>query len=209
MKTGSTAFRESFARMEGVDINPDAAFGTHLSMPKIKELISPEIYRTYFKFGLVRNPWDRLASYYTWQQKNGRPIEDLEPYDEFIESLFPGFTHFVEQLDNIPRRFTNKVKNFFKKETFYTKEDLEKSKIDTAISMPQYDFMKGSDFIGKFENIEEVYNYVCKKLCVPHIPLKTYNPSFKGCYKQFYNDKTRRIVERHYAKDIKMFEYEF
>ena len=209
MKTGSTSFRESFARMPGVDINNDLAFGKHLSMAEIKEKVNPEVYETYFKFGLVRNPWDRLASYYTWRQKKGRPIEKLEPYDEFVKSLFPGFNNFVEQLDNVPKRFTNRVRDFFKKESFYSKEDLDKSNIDRAISMPQYDFLKGADFIGKLENINQVYNHICSKLNLPYVVLKEYNRSFKGGYRRFYNDKTRKIVEKHYAKDIKMFEYEF
>lgn len=209
MKAGSTTFRESFARMEGVDLVADKATGRHFSMAEIKESVGEEVYGSYFKFAIVRNPWARLTSYYVWAKRNGRSVDQLEPYDEFVKSLFPGFNDFVEQLDNMPARFTNKVRNFFKKETFYSKEDLEKTNIDAAFSMPQYDFVKGADFIGKLENIQEAYNHVCSHLGLPHVLLKEYNRSFQGGYKRFYTDKTRKIVERHYAKDIKMFEYEF
>ena len=209
MKTGSTSFRESFARMPEVDLDPHLVTGPHLSMAEIKKSVSPEIYDNYFKFALVRNPWDRLVSFYAWAERKGRSIESLEPYGAFLESLYPGFNNFVEQLDNVPNRFSNRFKNFFKRETSFSKEDLEKSNIGLPISMPQADFVRGADFIGKLEDINNVYTYVCGKLNLPHVPLKQYNRTFRAGYKMFYNDKTRKIVEKHYAKDIKMFEYKF
>ena len=49
MKTGSTSFRESFARMPGVDLVADKAFGRHFSMAEIREAVGEETYSTYFK----------------------------------------------------------------------------------------------------------------------------------------------------------------
>ena len=209
MKTGSTSFRESFARMPGVDLVADKAFGRHFSMAEIREAVGEETYSTYFKCALVRNPWARLVSYYVWSRKGGTPIIELEPYDKFIESIMPGFKDMVKGLDKIPYSMTSRIKGLFNIETSLSEEALKKANIDTAISMPQYDFVKGADFIGKLEDIKGAYNHICQTVSLPHVPLKQYNRSFIPSWKAFYDDKTRKIVEKHYAKDIKAFGYQF
>lgn len=64
------------------------------------------------------------------------------------------------------------------------------------------------DFIGKFENLEEDFNFVCKTLDIdeslPHL-----NKSKHFSYQQHYNDYTRQLVEEHFKQDIDFFGYTF
>jgi len=209
MKTGSTSFRESFSRMEGVDLVAEKAFGAHYSMDQIREDVSEEIYQNYFKFALVRNPWDRVASYYVWVCKGGKSIQSLEPYDKFIESIKPSFYNFAKGFESYKPSLIFSIKSFLKKSSKIEFNPSYMNPDFKGFLFPQIDFIKGVDFIGKLEDIGNVYSYISKKLELPFVPLKQYNRTFKPFYREFYNDETRDIIAKHYAKDIKAFEYTF
>ncbi len=65
-----------------------ADFYNHMPASRIRELIPVNIWNSYFKFCVERNPWDRVVSAYYWQNKfeprqpmidwlNARGIESL------------------------------------------------------------------------------------------------------------------------------------
>jgi hypothetical protein len=64
------------------------------------------------------------------------------------------------------------------------------------------------NFVGKIENLEDDFNYVCKQLGVEEsLPHK--NVSQHEHYKNYYNEKTRKLVAQHFKKDIELFDYSF
>lgn len=64
------------------------------------------------------------------------------------------------------------------------------------------------NFIGKFENLTNDFKKLCKifnlKLDLPHT-----NKSNHKNYKQYYNRRTKNIVESIYKKDLELFNYNF
>ncbi len=67
------------------------------------------------------------------------------------------------------------------------------------------------NYVGRFENLQEDFDIVCKKLNLPEISLSHTNKSrFNPVhYSEFYDNETRQLVEKEYAKDIEYFGYEF
>ena len=41
----------------------------HISAADVRDLVSAETWDTYYKFCIVRNPWDRFLSFYYWQNR--------------------------------------------------------------------------------------------------------------------------------------------
>ena len=66
------------------------------------------------------------------------------------------------------------------------------------------------DFIGKFENINNDFSYVCKKLIGEQVELPHANKSSNNQnYKQYYDNYTKDLVSEFYYEDIKEFNYTF
>jgi len=104
----------------------------------------------------------------------------------------------------------------------FVKRWLSASNIQTYIHFtPQYKFLclpKRNeiqvDFLGFFENIEQDFYYVSKKLSInENISIKHENKTEQNReqvdYKEFYTDESRDIVSEVYKKDISLFGYNF
>jgi len=149
------------------------------------------LYKDYFKFAFVRNPYDRLVSCYNDKIFNGRKNEDIILKNNFYVNM--PFKEFVKKVFSIP--------------------DL---RADQHIRSQYYSLTdeKGNllvDFIGKFENLEKDYKFVCKKIGIKNpksLPHKNKSKR-KNDYRQYYDEEARKIVEKRYKKDLEVFGYEF
>lgn len=62
-------------------------FYNHMPAYEIRHKIDPQIWRSYFKFCVERNPWDKTLSYY--HMMNHRRAHGLEFKDFLAEKSFP------------------------------------------------------------------------------------------------------------------------
>lgn len=105
---------------------------------------------------------------------------------------------------------------------------------------PQYDYIfdeQGNqlvDYVGRFENLQKDFDYVCTQISIPETRLPFVNPATKergafrliknlvkkyspfhvhieayDHYSKYYNDDTLNLVSELYAKDIETFGFEF
>ena len=65
------------------------------------------------------------------------------------------------------------------------------------------------DYIMRFEHLEKDFKYVCNKLDLPELKLGHYKNSGKYDYKDFYTEKTKKMIEKHCEKDIEYFGWKF
>ena len=103
-KTGGQSIVRAFLREDGlrwedrhrleVRDNQDPALGPavldHMLAREHVEHrhVTPEQYRTYFKFSVVRNPWDRLVSAYKFSQERRPHLRGI-PFAAFVEGRLP------------------------------------------------------------------------------------------------------------------------
>ncbi len=146
-------------------------------------------YKDHFKFTFVRNPYDRLVSCYEDKIMSDRKKEDLLIKNELYKKM--PFKEFVKAI--------------------YSISDI---RADQHIKS-QYFFVadrKGNllvDFIGKFENLQDDYKKICKKLGIKKpkkLPTKNKSKRKKD-YREYYDKETKRLVYERYKKDFEMFGY--
>jgi hypothetical protein len=145
----------------------------------------------YFKFAFVRNPWDRLVSWYsmvTTMPKDGNELwwyvhENSTTFEEFIYNC--------------------------------TDEVEIKSGVHYSFAYNQLDYVTDDhgnllvDFIGRLENFDKDLREVFRRLgyeleTVPHR-----NRSGHQHYSTFYTPDTELIVRERFKRDIEYFGYEF
>lgn len=179
-KTAGTSVLDALMPEEKVD---------HFSLEWYQTLDS-NYYKNSFKFGFVRNPWDRLVSSYHYQiEKKSNRINENE-WREFMRN-FSSFEDFVTRWVN--------------EENIYRH----------ILYVPQVHFIKnkhglnGLDFTGRFENLADDFAFVSRQLNIQNIMLKHQNKSSRTDYRNYYNDKTAEIVARAYRSDIESLGYVF
>ena len=80
---------------------------------------------------------------------------------------------------------------------------------------PQIDFVlnvnhgKLTNFVGRCEDMQYDFDYVCGKLGLGNVKLPIREATKHKHYTECYDDETRSIVAKKYAKDIEYFGYEF
>ena len=75
------------------------------------------------------------------------------------------------------------------------------------------DKKKEVDFIGKLETLKDDFETICGILNLPVLKLSRskgdYKPEHIKHYTEYYNDKTRGLIELYFSPDIDMFEYTY
>lgn len=154
--------------------------GGYLLLPSgWRARIGRERFKSYFKFGFVRNPWDRAVSLY---ERVNRVCQTIASFEEFIDSMtFSSFTciHPVphrNQLDWFVDPDGNVIVDFIGRfETLDSDWALISAKL--GISQP-----------------------------LPHANKK---PSRSKHYTEYYTQRTRQIIAERFRVDIGFFGYEF
>lgn len=81
----------------GRPANAYGGFYPHIPAHEIKRLLGDQIWNSYFKFTIERNPWDRQVSLYHWhyRDRDAKPSFDLfirSPFHRKISSNFDAYS---------------------------------------------------------------------------------------------------------------------
>ena len=144
-----------------------------------REIIGNNKWGNLFTFTFVRNPYDRCVS--LWQM--------FEPD--------VSFNSFVKKISTLGIE----TSNIYERLTYHC-----------CLQSPHLTDDKGKiivDFIGKFENLEEDYFKICKKIRLPKTKLPHKRKTYHKHYSKYYDNETKTMVTEIYKKDLEILGYDF
>ena len=161
------------------------AFQKHNTAKEVIDIIGKEKWNEVYKFSVVRNPWDKVHSWYKFRVKLNQSKMRTRPIS---------FKDWVACTYGEPKDpyYYYRAKNF----------------------MPQVDWLKDDrgvidlDRIIRFENLQEGFNKVAEEVGIsaqlPHI-----NKTRETDYRDFYDRETKEIIAKWFREDIETFDYSF
>lgn len=198
-KTGCTSFKTIISQNLGLDID----YVHHYTWPyALKNKINSERYKDYFKFTIVRNPWDRAFSAFLSKIKQNKNKGGKRMKNGVYMGLANTEAHFYAGMSF--KDYLRRLQTIFsemKDSHFTTQYSILTD--DAGVLLP--------NFIGRFESLSAHSKEIALKLgwsydSLPHIN-KT-NSNFSS-YKEAYDNETEQIVRELYKDDIENFGYEF
>ena len=74
-------------------------FYNHISAAEIRAAVNPIIWKTYYKFCVERNPWDKTLSYYYMQKARSGNLLTLEEYFD-LQDFCNDYSAYTEPSDS-------------------------------------------------------------------------------------------------------------
>lgn len=181
----------------------------HIKPARIRKKIGEDVWNSYFKFSIVRNPWDMVVSRYFWNKKNATPRKNpLQVLAEIARS--PLNPDLYGKLWNAAKRSLMRTE-LTETDTF---DDFLK-KLPSNLSNTRYYFDDNgnqiNDFVIRYEQLNEDFKTVCEKIGIPYEPLPSLKTKTRASrdYRELYNDKTRQMIADMFRQEIATFGYTF
>jgi hypothetical protein len=143
-----------------------------------KGFVTPEIFNSYHKFAIVRNPYDRLVSEFCWTG-----------HKKFYQK-HATFEEFIKDLPNLMK--LEKYAHFRPQNEFIYDSD-GNLMVDEVL---------------RFENFGTEVKQLLNKYGVKANTKKRVNSTRRGKSDDYYTDELREIVREHYRKDFELFGYD-
>ncbi len=152
----------------------------HSTLADIDGLITPKLLKTYFVFTLVRNPWDRIVSYYHWLQAQDfdHPAVRLAQSTDF--SRFLNHAHTWASLSAAPYRgYMTDIQGQERCAAYIRLEHLQ-------------------------SDAQPLWDHLGFQLEIDHV-----NRSDRAGYHQYYSKADAELIRDLCAEDIARFGYSF
>ncbi len=194
-RTSSSSIRTELGRHFGIAYGKnnlierehatEQIFEDHVPASQMREIVGIEAWSKLYTFSVVRNPWDRTLSLYHYRKKM-RQIPEAWRFPEYVKRL-------VDADESTPK-FIDRV--------------FRSSAADYVIDKEGVLLV---DEIIRYEDRTAGLQRVARRIGLPNlgsVHLQAASPSGR-CYRDMYDNTTRDLIGKYFARDVLLFGYEF
>lgn len=188
-KNGGTSIRtwiyDTLGRINVTEV------GFHSTLPEL------ELPSDFKSIAIIRNPWDRMVSYYSFCKilQNRNILNQPGPKLYGIPQPYPDFETFLSNVHNVYFEPSIEVKG---RHPFWF----------TPVTPQSVWIHKDPTILIRYEELEKGFKQI-QTLANNYKPIPKLNQSIHKPYRDYYNDKTKSIVEKLFAIDIERWKYTF
>lgn len=172
--------------------NYDSLYFKHATARDIKRMMG-DAWEGYFKFSIVRNPWDWVVSNYA--------------YNRGLHQCYVSGTRYEAM------RTPGKVPGWASEMSFesWLRWWLEEFNPSQHALLADGAGKLLVDEVYRFENIQQDIGAICRRLDIEFVPrpVDTRGKRKSADYRDYYTDETREQVAQHFRKDAELFGYTF
>ncbi len=160
-------------------------FPRHAKAVAALEMLPAEVYQGFFKFAIVRNPWDlQVSSYHHIRREKPEVLHGVRCFEDFLRLKFDPERDYDFMLD-----------------------------ISAELQHEYLVDLQGHvivDFIGRYENLQADFGSICERIGIrapelPHLRRAT----DRRDYRSYYTDELAELVAHHYQRDLEILGYTF
>ncbi|MCX7096477.1 MAG: sulfotransferase family 2 domain-containing protein [Methylococcales bacterium] len=202
-RTGGNSIRQLLNGMDAAAVQelPIAAGKNRLKHCFVSDIyasIEPSVFLSYTKFAVVRNPFDRLFSWYSMFKHNtiakseiAGGVERTAQLGNAVEAAVAPYLDSFDSFLSLPNS------GLF--ERFYFNQ-LDYLQVDGKLAV---------DHVLRFENLTDDFNALAKTLDLPG-QLPAVNQSIRQQdYRKAYNQDAEQLVANRFSRDLDFFSYSF
>lgn len=153
----------------------------HLLATQIRAEVGSEVFARYYKFSIVRNPWDKAVSQFSSMDTRA----DLRD--------------FIGMKSGAP--FNKYLELIAKKK--HVQWEPQASFLQGENGEPLV------DYVGRFEHFAESVLHVLNEIGASTKSIPHENASRRGPYQEYYDSESREMIAAMYGGDIETFGYQF
>jgi hypothetical protein len=168
----------------------------HFMARELREIHGEAVWNASLKFSFVRNPWDRLVSWWSMVDNSRDYIDQARPPNAFFGYVLKRAKSFEDFLLRCDDEIVDSDgrKNIFRNQIEYLTDD------NGAVMV---------DFVGRYERLQEGFDEISRRLGRASVELPRTNTSRHAAYTEYYTPAMAEIVAKRYARDIERFGYRF
>lgn len=157
----------------------------HSSLSRYYRCLDAELYKSLFKFAIVRNPWDQMISHY-FSPYRGVDTWNRSDFIQMVKRTAP--LSYYLQNRGLAAHFLKRKGLFFE----------NGRALDADL-----------DMVLRFERLNDDYRQLCERLGIPYEPLPQVNKSKRKRSVDYYDDELVELIAKHFRKEIEFFGYRF